>query len=63
VVDDDPEIVYVLKHGVIKNGFLVDAFTDPEQAFLRLKQMQMIIAFLYQMSGCQDYQEYTNDCF
>ena len=37
VVDDDPDIVYVLKHGLIKNGFLVDAFTDPKEAFLRLK--------------------------
>jgi CheY-like chemotaxis protein len=37
VVDDDPDIVYVLKHGLVKNGFLVDAFTDPEEAFLRLK--------------------------
>jgi CheY-like chemotaxis protein len=37
LVDDDPDIVYVLKHGLIKNGFLVDAFTDPQEAFLRLK--------------------------
>ncbi len=37
VVDDDPDIVYVLEHGIIKSGFLVDAFTDPEEAFLRLK--------------------------
>lgn len=37
VVDDDPDVVYVLKRGLIKNGFLVDAFTDPEQAFLGLK--------------------------
>jgi CheY-like chemotaxis protein len=32
VVDDDPDIVYVLKHGLQKNGFLVDAFTNPEEA-------------------------------
>jgi CheY-like chemotaxis protein len=32
VIDDDPDIVYVLKHGLQKNGFLVDAYTDPEEA-------------------------------
>jgi len=32
VIDDDPDIVYVLKHGLQKNGFLVDAFTNPEEA-------------------------------
>jgi CheY-like chemotaxis protein len=37
VVDDDSDIVYVLKHGLIKNGFLVDAFTNPEEALLRFK--------------------------
>jgi PleD family two-component response regulator len=32
VIDDDPDILYVLKHGLQKNGFLVDAFTNPEEA-------------------------------
>jgi CheY-like chemotaxis protein len=32
VVDDDPDIAYVLKKGLLKNGFLVSAFTDPEEA-------------------------------
>jgi len=32
VVDDDPDIVQVLKMGLVKNGFLVDAFTNPEEA-------------------------------
>ncbi len=32
VIDDDPDIAYVLKHGLQKNGFLVDAFTNPEEA-------------------------------
>jgi CheY-like chemotaxis protein len=32
VIDDDPDIVYVLKHGLQKNGFLVDAFTNPQKA-------------------------------
>ena len=32
LIDNDPDIVYVLKHGLQKNGFLVDAFTNPEEA-------------------------------
>ncbi len=32
VIDDDPDIAYVLKHGLQKNGFLVDVFTNPEEA-------------------------------
>ena len=32
VIDDEPDIVYVLKRGLQKNGFLVDAFTNPEEA-------------------------------
>lgn len=32
VVDDDPDIVQVLKLGLLKNRFLVDAFTKPEEA-------------------------------
>ncbi len=32
IVDDDSDIVQVLKMGLLKNGFLVDTFTDPEEA-------------------------------
>ncbi len=32
IVDDDPDIAYVLKQGLLKNGFLVSAFTNPEEA-------------------------------
>ena len=32
VVDDDPDIAHVLKQGLLKNGFLVNAFTNPEEA-------------------------------
>ena len=31
VVDDDSDIVQVLKLGLLKNGFLVNAFTTPEE--------------------------------
>jgi len=32
VVEDDSDIAHVLKQGLIKNGFLVSAFTDSEEA-------------------------------
>ena len=32
VVDDDPDIVQVLKLALSKNRFLVDAFTNPKEA-------------------------------
>ena len=32
VVDDDADIAHVLKQGLLKNRFLVSAFTDPEEA-------------------------------
>ena len=37
VVDDEPDIVHVLKLGLQQNGFLVDAFTNPEEALQSLK--------------------------
>jgi DNA-binding NtrC family response regulator len=32
VVDDDSDIAQVLKQGLLKNGFLVNTFTNPEEA-------------------------------
>jgi DNA-binding NtrC family response regulator len=32
VVDDDPDIAHVLKQGLLKKGFLVNAFTSPQEA-------------------------------
>ena len=37
VVDDDPDIAYVLKQGLLKNRFLVSAFTNPEEALQSFK--------------------------
>jgi CheY-like chemotaxis protein/predicted transcriptional regulator len=38
VIDDDPDILQVLKHGLLKkNRFLVDAFTSPEEALQSFK--------------------------
>ncbi len=37
VVDDDSDIVQVLKMGLIKNGFMVEAFTNPQEALQSFK--------------------------
>jgi len=37
IIDDDSDIVHVLKLGLQKNGFLVDAFTNPEKALQSFK--------------------------
>ena len=37
VVDDDPDIAQLFKVGLIMNGFLVDAFTNPEVALQTLR--------------------------
>jgi DNA-binding NtrC family response regulator len=37
VVDDDSDIVQVLKAGLLKNRFLVEAFTNPDKALQSFK--------------------------
>jgi DNA-binding NtrC family response regulator len=37
IVDDDPDIAQVLKRGLQKNSFLVNAFTNPEEALQSFK--------------------------
>jgi two-component system cell cycle sensor histidine kinase/response regulator CckA len=37
IVDDDPDIVQVLKLGLQKNRFLINAFTNPEEALQSFK--------------------------
>jgi CheY-like chemotaxis protein len=37
VVDDDSDIVQVLKLGLLQNRFLVDAFTNPDEALRNFK--------------------------
>ena len=37
VIDDDPDTVNALKLGLINYGFLVDTFTDPEEALQKFK--------------------------
>jgi two-component system cell cycle sensor histidine kinase/response regulator CckA len=37
IVDDDSDIVQVLKMGLLKNGFSVEAFTNPQEALQSFK--------------------------
>jgi CheY-like chemotaxis protein len=37
VVDDDPDIAQLFRVGLMMNGFLVDAFTNPEEALQTLR--------------------------
>jgi DNA-binding NtrC family response regulator len=37
IVDDDSDIVQVLKMGLVKNGFSVDVFTNPQDALQSFK--------------------------
>lgn len=37
VVEDDPDLVQVFRAGLLMNGFLVDAFTNPEGALQNLQ--------------------------
>jgi DNA-binding NtrC family response regulator len=37
IVDDDPDIVEVLKMGLLKNGFSVEAFTNAQEALQSFK--------------------------
>jgi two-component system, cell cycle sensor histidine kinase and response regulator CckA len=37
IVDDDPDIAHVLKQGLLKNRFLVSAFTNPQEALQSFK--------------------------
>jgi DNA-binding NtrC family response regulator len=37
IVDDDTDIVQVLKMGLVRNGFSVEAFTNPQEALQSFK--------------------------
>ena len=37
VVDDDSDIAHVIKLGLVKNNFLVDSFTDSEEALQKFQ--------------------------
>ncbi len=46
VVDDEPDITHVLKKGLEKEGFEVNAFTDPVEALYGFKPGQCEMAIL-----------------
>ena len=37
LVDDEPDVVYLVKRGLERNGFQVDGFTDPILALENFK--------------------------
>jgi FixJ family two-component response regulator len=37
IVDDDPDLAQVFTGGLLMNGFLVDTFTNPEEALQNLR--------------------------
>jgi DNA-binding response OmpR family regulator len=37
LVDDEPDLVYLVKRGLERNGFQVDGFTDPILALQNFK--------------------------
>jgi two-component system cell cycle sensor histidine kinase/response regulator CckA len=59
VVDDDPDIVQVLKLALSKNRFLVDAFTNPEEALENFKSnaqsYDLVVSdnWMHSLSGIQ----------
>jgi two-component system catabolic regulation response regulator CreB/two-component system response regulator ChvI len=42
IVDDEPDILYAFQKGLERNGFEVDAFTDPEEALSHFKNKNRI---------------------
>lgn len=36
-MDDEPDVVYLVKKSLERNGFVVDAYTDPLLAFQNFK--------------------------
>jgi DNA-binding response OmpR family regulator len=61
LVDDDPDIVEVLKRGLMVNGLQVDAYTSPQEALQSFKPNVYDIAILDirmpAMTGFQLYRE------
>ena len=46
LVDDDPDITYVIKRGLDKNGFAVEIFNDSRQALARFSPTKYDAALL-----------------
>jgi DNA-binding response OmpR family regulator len=61
IVDDEPDITTVLKRGLENNGFVVDAFNDPQAALTRFKpgnyDMMIIDIRMPKLNGFDLYRE------
>jgi CheY-like chemotaxis protein len=59
VVDDDPDMVFILKLGLQNNGFLVDTFTNPKEALQSFKSNSKDFSLvlsdfrMYELSGIE----------
>src|ERR687887_2317325 len=61
LVDDEPDIIEILKVGLEDNGFKVDAFTDPQEALSSFKasayDLLLLDVRMPKMNGFELYQE------
>ncbi len=51
VVDDDPDTILALKIGLTDYGFLIDAFTNPEEALQKFKSNSKSYSLVMSDSG------------
>ena len=60
-VDDEPDIVSLVERGLVKNGFKVDAFTDPVEALSHFKpnfyDLLLLDIKMPKMNGFELYRE------
>src|SRR5581483_523497 len=61
VVDDEPDLTLVIKHGLERAGYLVDAFNNPEQALSHFKpdyyDLMLFDVRMPKINGYQLYRE------
>src|ERR687888_1973823 len=61
LVDDEPDIIEILKVGLEDNGFKVDAFTDPQEALSSFKastyDLLLLDVRMPKLNGFELYQE------
>jgi CheY-like chemotaxis protein len=59
VVDDDPDMIYILKLALENSGFLVDAFTNPKEALQSFKHSSKDFSLVlsdFRMSGLSGFE-------
>lgn len=55
VVDGDPDIVHVLKHGLLSYGFLVDHLPIPKRYYKLSNPIRRAIVWCWLTVGCHQY--------